>query len=66
MAPRSQQYVSIESAAETLGVEPRSIRRWIAEGIIPAYRVGKRVIRIPAAAVEAALQPIPTAGGGRG
>lgn len=57
-------YYSIECAAETLGVTTRSIRRWIADGTIPAYRIGAKVVRIPEDALAGALRPIPTAGGG--
>jgi excisionase family DNA binding protein len=42
----SPDLVSIERAAEFLGVTTRTIRQWISTGELPASRLGKRVIRI--------------------
>lgn len=58
-------YYSIEEVAETLCVTPRSVRRWIADGTIPAYRIGSKVVRIPEDALTAALRPIPAGGAPR-
>lgn len=55
-------HVSIERAAEILGVVPRTVRRLIAAGELPAYRIGKRIIRIRESDVAALLRPIPAAG----
>lgn len=60
----SPRYLSQEDAAERLGVTTRSIRRWIAEGVIPASRIGNKVVRIRESDLEAALRPIPSALGG--
>jgi excisionase family DNA binding protein len=38
--------VSIERAAEILGVTTRTVRLWISRGELPACRLGKRIIRI--------------------
>ncbi|MBN9611004.1 MAG: hypothetical protein BGO26_16700 [Actinobacteria bacterium 69-20] len=54
-------YVSIEIAAEMLGVTVRSIRRWIADGTIPASRIGSKVVRIREDDLLAAMRPIPAA-----
>ena len=40
-----------EAAARALNVSPRTVRRLVAEGRLPAVRLG-RVVRIPAAALE--------------
>lgn len=37
--------LSSNDAAELLGVHPNTVRRWSNAGIIPAYRVGKRLDR---------------------
>lgn len=37
---------TIKAAAEYLGVDPKTIRRWISQGRLTAYRVGPRLIRI--------------------
>lgn len=39
-------YLSLEEAAEAMSVSTKTIRRWIAAGTLPAYRCGKRAIRI--------------------
>lgn len=54
---------SIQQAADRMGVSHWTIRRLIADGTIPAYRLGRRLIRLDPAAVDAALAVIPTAGG---
>ncbi len=51
-----------QQTADQLQVSPRTIRYWIAQGRLPAYRVGAQ-IRIKAADVDAMLRPIPNAGG---
>lgn len=64
-------YVTISQAAAALAVDPKTIRRYIADGSIPAVRLGSRVpgsirdtraIRIPAAAIEQALHPVAAGG----
>ncbi|GAA4824723.1 helix-turn-helix domain-containing protein [Nocardioides caeni] len=54
-------YVSLEEAAESMSVSVRTIRRWIAAGTLPAYRCGKRAIRIKLDDLEATPQKMPTA-----
>ena len=44
-----------------LAVHPRTIRRYISSGDLPAYRIGPRQIRVRASDVDALLVPIPTA-----
>ena len=55
--------LTIETAADMLAVHPRTIRRYISSGDLPAYRIGARQIRVRASDVDALLVPIPTAGG---
>jgi len=53
--------VSIDEAAAMLSVNPRTVRRKIAAGLIPAFRLpGGRTLRVPVAALEAIV------GGGNG
>jgi excisionase family DNA binding protein len=58
----ARQYESIEDAAARLDVNPRTIRRRIADGSITGYRVGGgRSIRLDREEVDARLlTPIPT------
>ena len=39
------QLLSITDVAKFLGIHPNTVRRWSDDGIIPAYRVGKRLDR---------------------
>lgn len=50
-------------AAEYLSTTDRTIRRMIADGSLPAHRLGKRMVRIDREHVDALLRPIPAAGG---
>jgi excisionase family DNA binding protein len=52
---------TVNDAAELLNFSTRTVRRYIAEGLLPAYRVG-RGIRISQADIDALLKPIATAG----
>lgn len=55
-------YTSVGGAADIAGVSPKTIRRRIACGDLPAYRTGK-LIRVKVDDVEnAMMRPIPTAG----
>ncbi len=53
------QYETITDAARRLGVNPRTIRRRIAEGRLTAYRFGPTLIRLDPAEVDGLLRPIP-------
>jgi excisionase family DNA binding protein len=55
-------YISLSAAAEQCGISERTMRRYIAEGKLPAYRLGKRQIRVKSVDLDALLVRIPTAG----
>ena len=63
-APRPRRLTSIQAAADYADVSTRSIRRWIARGELPAYRVGPRLIRVDLDDLDRLARPIPTAMGG--
>lgn len=52
---------SITVAADHYDVSTRTIRRWVARGLITGYRVGPRLIKVDLDEVEGLLTPI---GGG--
>jgi excisionase family DNA binding protein len=54
--------VSIAAAAEHLAVSERTIRRYIAEGILPAYRIGRHLIRVDLEDVDKLARRIPSGG----
>ncbi len=56
----ARKYLALAEAAEWYGVSERTLRRRIAEGRLPAYRVGPRAIRVKAEDVEALAERIPT------
>lgn len=39
-------YLAVAEAAEQLSVHPSTVRRWIHQGLIPAYRLGQRRVGI--------------------
>lgn len=54
--PRALRYNrSIAQIAEEFGVNPKTVRRWIAENRISAQRVGPRLIRLDADEVRERL-----------
>ncbi|MFL6109485.1 MAG: helix-turn-helix domain-containing protein [Marmoricola sp.] len=63
-APR--RLVNISQAAEYADVHPVTLRRWIAAGLIPAYRVGPRLLKVDINELDAYLKPIATAAVGNG
>jgi excisionase family DNA binding protein len=61
----ARQYETLTDSATRLGVSTKTIRRRIAAGQLPAYRVGS-LIRLDPAEVDAALlRPIPSRAGCR-
>jgi excisionase family DNA binding protein len=53
-------YCSLADAATRLGVHPATLRRRIADGTLPAWRVGHKDIRLKVADVDRLLTPIET------
>jgi len=59
-----RRYASLEHAGQYLGASTRTIRRMIARGDLAGYRIaGSRLLRVDLDELDAALRPIPTAGG---
>jgi excisionase family DNA binding protein len=53
-----RRFQSIPTAAEYLGVSPRTIRNWIREGRLTGFRAGPRIIVVDRDEVDALLTPI--------
>lgn len=53
---------TLAEAADYAACSPRTLRRRVADGTLPAYRLG-RLLRVDLDELDAALRPIPTAGG---
>ncbi|MEO7980341.1 MAG: helix-turn-helix domain-containing protein [Sporichthyaceae bacterium] len=54
--------IPLAEAAASRGVSTRTVRRWIAAGLLPAYRVGPRLVRINPEDLDKLDRRIPTAG----
>jgi excisionase family DNA binding protein len=54
-------YLSLGSAADYVGFSERTLRRYIAEGLVPAYRIGPRQLRLKRCDLDALMRPVPTA-----
>lgn len=52
----------MQTAAVSADVSVRTIRRWIAAGLITGYRVGPRLVKVDLNDVDKLARPIPTAG----
>ncbi len=53
--------LSLRGASNYLGLSSKTLRRRVAEGVIPAYRLeGSRCLRIKRADLEAALGRVPS------
>lgn len=53
MTERTERAISVPEAARRIGVHPMTLRRWISQGIIPAHRVGPKLLRLREADVDA-------------
>ena len=59
----ARRLVSIAQASDYADVNPKTIRRWIAAGHLPGYRMGPRLLKVDLNELDAMLRPIATAGG---
>ncbi|MGV7687139.1 excisionase family DNA-binding protein [Mycobacterium kansasii] len=55
---RHPELIGLQEAADRCGVCYRTIRRWIANGDLDAVRVGRKLLKVDAAAVDALKQPV--------
>jgi len=54
-------FISLGKAADILGVSVRTLRRRVASGELPAFRSGRRIIRIRVNDLEKLLRRVPAA-----
>jgi excisionase family DNA binding protein len=50
--------LSLDEAAQELSMSKRALRRLISTGELPAYRVGRGLVRIKAADLDGVLKPV--------
>jgi excisionase family DNA binding protein len=60
-----EEYVTVAEAATLLRVNPSTIRRWIRQGDLPAYRIGQRRVALKRADLAKQITPA-RAGGEQG
>lgn len=53
----TRRFVDVEQAAAHLGLCQKTIRTLVARGDLPAYRIGRKILRLDLADVEALLVP---------
>lgn len=59
----TRRIATLAEAAQYLGVDPKTIRRRIADGTLTGYRIGPRLLKVSLDEVDAQLlRPIPTTG----
>ena len=56
----STRYLSLTEAADLMSVSVKTLRRRIADGTLPAYRCGRRVIRVRVADLDQVFHRIPS------
>jgi len=54
----AERTITLDDAADLYEVQPSTIRRWVSEGRVRAYRFGPRRIRVEIADLEAMFRPI--------
>ena len=55
MTNMTNKYMTTKQVANELEVSAATVVRWVRDGIIPAKRFGKRIIKIPSGEVEKLL-----------
>jgi excisionase family DNA binding protein len=58
-----EDYVTVAEAATLLRVAPSTVRRWIREGDVPAYRIGRRRVTLRRVDLSAQVTSAPAATG---
>lgn len=55
-------FISLSAAADILGISVHTLRRRIADGELPAFRTGQRIIRVRVSDLEKLLRRVPSVG----
>lgn len=50
--------ISLQAAHVQFGLSERTIRRYVDQGLLPAYRLGPRLLRVDTADLEQLLRPV--------
>ena len=61
----ARRLASLDATAKYVGVTDRTLRRWVADGVIQGYRLGRKTVRVDLNEIDDKLcKPIPTAKAG--
>jgi predicted site-specific integrase-resolvase len=55
--------ITLSEGGQRLELSEKTLRRYVAAGLLTGYRVGPRALRLDAAEVASLARPIPTAAG---
>lgn len=58
-SPQLVQWLTVNDVCEHLGITDKTLRRYIAAGKVPAYRMGGRLLRFNASDINALMEPVP-------
>ena len=58
MVAQDEEFVTVAEAATLLRVAPSTVRRWIREGDVPAYRLGQRRIGLRRGDLVSLITPV--------
>jgi excisionase family DNA binding protein len=62
LAASPRRLASLAEAAEYAAVNPRTVRRWITDGLITGHRVGARLIKVDLNEIDyKVIRPVPAA-----
>jgi excisionase family DNA binding protein len=56
--PLGESYLTVVQAAQQLSIHPSTIRRWIDQGRLPAYRVGEKRIGVKPSDLAKVVTPL--------
>jgi hypothetical protein len=60
--PRRPRFASIQAVAEMYDVDHKTVRRWIASGLVHGYRIGDRLVKLDLDEIDAkVVRQIPAA-----
>ena len=55
-----KKYLTVKEAAERLNVQPHTLRAWINQGKVKAYRLTARMLRLDAEELDAFMAKVAT------
>lgn len=58
-----KRWLTLDEAADYVGANEKTVRRYVAQGRLTGYRMGTRALRFDVADLDALMRPIPAGGG---